>query len=89
MIVQTAVLANGVSVASQPELAEAYRDEYSANGVLRFMAAAVEAGERIPDGMSAAEAADAFCRYQLRHFRDAEEKASGTEMERPAWLTGG
>lgn len=89
LIVQTAVLANAVSVASQPELAEAYRDEYSATGVLRFMAKAVAAGECIPDGMSAAEAADVFCRYQLRHLRDAEEKMSGTAMERPAWLADG
>lgn len=89
LIVQTAVLANAVGAASRPELAEAYRDEYSATGALRFMAEAVTAGERIPDGMGAAEAADVFCRYQLRHLREAEEKASGMEMERPDWLADG
>lgn len=88
LIVQTAVLANGTSVASRPELAEKYRDECSATGVLRLMADAVEAGQHIPDDLSAADAANAFCRYRLRHLRDAEE-ASGTRMERPAWLMEG
>ena len=89
LIVQTAVLANGVSVAARSELAEAYRDEYSTEGVLRFMAAAVEAGERIPETMSAGEAAEAFCRYKLRHLREAHERATGTTMERPGWLADG
>ena len=38
LIVQTAVLANGVSVAARPELAQAYGDEYTTEAVLRFMA---------------------------------------------------
>lgn len=85
LIVQTAVLANGVSLASQPELAETYRDEYSAVGVLDLMAEAVAAGERIPDEMSAAEAATEFCRYRLHHLRDAGE-AAGTTALFPHWL---
>ena len=89
LIVQTAVLANGVSVAARPELAQAYGDEYSTEAVLRFMAEAVEAGERIPEAMSAGEAAEAFCRYKLRHLREAHERASGTRMQRPGWLADG
>ncbi len=85
LIVQTAVLANGVSLASQPELAEPYRDEYSAAGVLDLMAEAVAAGERIPDEMSAAEAATEFCRHKLRHLRDASQVA-GTPVLLPQWL---
>ena len=88
-IVQTAVPANGVSVASRPELARACGDEYSTEAVLRVMAAAVEAGERIPEAMSAGEAAEAFCRYELRHLREAHERATGTKMERPGWLADG
>lgn len=85
LIVQTAVLANGVSLASQPELADNYRNEYSALGVLDLMAEAVAAGEHIPDEMSAAEAATEFCRYKLRHLRDAGE-AAGTTTLIPHWL---
>ena len=88
LIVQTAVLANGVSLSSQPELAEAYRDEYSAAGVLKLMAEAVAAGERIPDEVSAAEAATEFCRCKLRHLRDAGE-AAGTAAQVPLWLSDG
>ena len=72
-------------MASRPELAQRYRDECSATEVLRLMAEAVEAGQHIPDDLSAADAANVFCRYHLRHLRDAEE-ASGTRMEWPAWL---
>ncbi len=74
-----------MSLASQPELAEAYRDEYSAAGVLDLMAEAVAAGERIPDEMSAAEAATEFCRHKLRHLRDASQVA-GTPVLLPQWL---
>ena len=88
LIVQTAVLANGVSVSTQPALAETYRDEYSAAGVLRLMAEAVAAGERIPDEMSAAEAATAFCHCKLRHLRDAAE-AAGRAVVVPPWLADG
>ena len=88
-IVQTAVPANGVSVASRPALAQACGDEYSTETVLRFMAEAVEAGERIPEAMGAGEAAEAFCRYELRHLREAHERATGTKMERPGWLADG
>ncbi len=85
LIVQTAVLANGVSLASQPELAETYRDEYSAAGVLELMAEAVAAGERIPDEMGGAQAAAEFCQYKLRHLRDARH-AAGTPVLLPEWL---
>ena len=58
-IVQTAVPANGVSVASRPELAQAHGDEYSTEAVLRFMAAAVEAGEQLsPAGANVARGVD-------------------------------
>ncbi len=88
LIVQTAVLANGVSVSSQPELAEAYRDEYSAAGVLKLMGEAVAAGERIPDKMTAADAATEFCYCKLHHLRDARE-AAGKAAPVPCWLADG
>ena len=85
LIVQTAVLADGAGSASQPELAETYRDEYSAAGVLDLMAEAVAAGEGIPDEMGAAEAAAEFCRHKLRHLRVASQ-AAGTPVPLPRWL---
>ncbi|MGI4943295.1 MAG: GTP-binding protein [Janthinobacterium lividum] len=88
LIVQTAVLANGVSVSSQPELAETYRDEYSAAGVLKLMGEAVAAGERIPDEMTAADAATEFCYCKLRHLKDARE-AAGKMAPVPGWLADG
>lgn len=73
-------------MSSQPELAEAYRDEYSAAGVLKLMGEAVAAGERIPDEVTAADAATEFCYCKLRHLRDASE-AAGTAAPVPQWLT--
>ena len=88
LIVQTTVLANAVSVSSQPELAEAYRDEYSAAGVLKLMGEAVAAGERIPDNVTASDAATEFCHCKLRHLRDASE-AAGKAVLVPRWLADG
>lgn len=86
---QTAVPANGVNVAARPESAQAYGDEYSTEAVPRFMAEAVEAGERIPEAMGAGEAAEAFCRPEPRHPREAHERATGTKMQRLGWLADG
>ena len=74
LIVQTTVLANATSLASQPAKAEQYRHELSA------------AGERIPDTLGAAEAASEFCRFMLDHLREDKERATGRKMEPPTWL---
>lgn len=57
-IVQTTILANGINLSSQTDLAETYRFEYSASGVLVLADEAVRASALIPDEMSASRAAD-------------------------------
>jgi hypothetical protein len=52
LVVQTAVLANATSVASQPDKAAKYHHEVSAMGVLELMSKAVAVSESIPESMS-------------------------------------
>ena len=75
---QTVILANAVNLTSQPIRAKVFRDEISASGVFIAMDEAVRASQMIPDGMSAAEAANQFCTYVLRNLREPEERANGT-----------
>jgi hypothetical protein len=84
-IVQTMVLANAVNMASRPESAEEYRTEISASGVFITMDDAVYASERIPEHMTAAEAAHEFCSFSLKNLSDEEERASGRPMSVPGW----
>ena len=85
-IVQTVILANAVNLASQPVRAKVFRDEISASGVFIAMDEAVRASQMIPDGITAAEAANQFCTYILRNLRQPEERASGIKATVPAWL---
>jgi hypothetical protein len=84
-IVQTTILANGINLAAQPDLAEEYRDEYSGIGAKTLMAAAIDVSERIPDNKTAAEAADEFCIWMIRHFREIQEQA-GAKPSVPDWF---
>jgi hypothetical protein len=85
-IVQTMVLANAVSLASQPVRARVFRDEISASGVFIAMDEAVRASQRIPEGVTAAQAANEFCTYILRNLREPEERTSGIKATVPSWL---
>ncbi len=80
-IVQTVILTNSVNLAAQS--GSEYRHVFSATGVLRLAGDALYASERIPDDMSALEAATEFCRYMLDNLREAEIPAQKTP---PAWL---
>lgn len=86
LVVQTAVLANATSVASQPEKATRYHHEVSALGVLELMSKAVVVSESIPEAMSAAEAASQFCHYMLDHLREAQQERDGALAEPPEWF---
>ena len=88
LIVQTAILASGASVSLQPELIEAYQEEYSAVDVRKLMGEAVAAGERISNEMTAADAATKFCYCKLHHLRDARETA-GKMAPASQWLANG
>ena len=85
-IVQTMVLANAVSLAAQPVRAKVFKDEFSASGVFIAMDEAVQASQRIPEGMSAAQAANEFCTYILRNLREPKERVSGIKATVPSWL---
>jgi hypothetical protein len=87
LVVQTAVLANATSVASQPEKAAKYHHEVSALGVLELMSKAVAVSDNIPKAMSAAQAASEFCHYMLDHLRDARRERDGSEAEPPKWFS--
>ena len=85
-IVQTMVLANAVQLSSQPVRAKVFRDEISASGVFIAMDEAVRASQMIPEGLTAAEAANQFCTYVVRSLREPEERASGIKATVPSWL---
>jgi hypothetical protein len=84
-IVQTTILANGITLTSLPSLAEKYRHDYSSVGAKNLMAEAIYASERIPEVMTAADAADDFCLWMLTNLRDIQEQA-GKKMHVPAWF---
>jgi len=84
-VVQTMCLANAINLASRPERAEEYRTEISASGSFITMDEAVRASERIPDDLTASEAANEFCSFMFRNLRDAEE-AAGKPMNVPYWF---
>jgi hypothetical protein len=56
--------------------AKVFRDEISASGVFIVMDEAVRTSE-MPDGMTAARAANEFCTYIPRNLRELEERATG------------
>ena len=81
-IVQTVILANGINLTAiidEKELAET-RHKFSATGVRGRMADAVLASKRIPDDMTAIEAADEFCSFMI----ETDEKDKQRTV--PAWF---
>jgi hypothetical protein len=84
-IVQTAILANGINLSSRAESSEKYRHEFSATGVLGMLDDSIHASDRIPDNMSAYEAAHEFCNFIFGNLRK-ENKADGTKLDVPRWF---
>ena len=86
-MVQTAILANGISLANGEAQAH-YSHSYSACGALIVAREAVRASERIPETMSAYDAALEFCTYMLDNLRHAAEDARrGKRLDLPAWFS--
>lgn len=67
--VQTALLANAINLSLEPPNAIANRHIISASGTLGTLGDALYASERIPDDLSAIEAANDFCGYMLANLR--------------------
>lgn len=85
-VVQTVVLTNGINLSSHVELASKYRHVYSASGVMGLIQDAIYASTKIPERMSAFDAAHEFCGYMLSNLRDAQEAAEGQKMTVPVWF---
>ena len=75
------MLANATSQQVQQQLPERYRHV----GTTNFMAEAVSASERIPEELSAADAADDFLLWMIGNLRVMTE-GSGEMPEIPEWF---
>jgi hypothetical protein len=84
-IVQTVAINNAINLSIE-ENAKAVRDVFSASGTLILMDDAIWASSRIPENMSAFEAADEFLTFSLKNLRQAEEQATGESMKVPGWF---
>ena len=85
-IVQTALLANGINLASHPNAADQYRHVFSATGMLGTAGDAVAVSKRIPAEMSARDAACDFCGFMLDNLQDDYQKTEGIQKRCPAWF---
>ncbi len=70
MIVQTMFLANAINQTLEPDEALKNRHEISASGAFIFMDDAMFASERIPEDMSASEAANEFYSFHKENNRE-------------------
>jgi len=88
-IVQTAILANGIRLASRVSNTDLDRDDYLTVGARELMADAIEASAMIPADMTARDAADDFCLWMINNRRgELERRAKSAEEkpEPPAWF---
>jgi hypothetical protein len=84
-IVQTAILANGINLSSDPSDREPYKDAYSSTGVRIVMREAIRASRMIPASMDAADAADDFCIWMFRNHQD-ELRRDDPTANVPSWF---
>lgn len=84
-IVQTALIANAVNLATDEKTKIDYRDAYSSTGVRIVMREAIRASKLIPEGMDVADAADEFCISMFRNHQDAV-KRDEPEATVPNWF---
>lgn len=69
-IVQTSVLANGVNLSLDREIAMDNRHNISVTGVSTLLSEAIRASEMVPDEMEVADAAFEFCYYMFENLRE-------------------
>ncbi len=79
-VVQTLVLTNAIKLATGSPSDKKRLDYYD---VVNTMTVALSASERIPDDLSAGDAADEFCGNMLDNLRVGQDK----ETLNPEWLT--
>jgi hypothetical protein len=79
--VQTLVLTNSINVTSHPSFDDSKRHIVSFTGVSNSVRAALAASEKIPENLTAFEAALEFCGWMLENLRDDSKKM-------PGWIYG-
>ncbi len=84
-MVQTAILANGINLATGEETRNKYRHVYSSTGVRITMTQAIRASELIPDRMTAADACDEFCIWMFKNHQDSVVK-DDPNFSVPSWF---
>lgn len=84
-IVQTAILANAVNLATNADQKTDYQHAYSSTGVRIVMREAIRASKLIPDDMDVADAADEFCIWMFANHRDVERKEN-PQADCPSWF---
>ncbi|MCM2294761.1 hypothetical protein NAC44_20760 [Allorhizobium sp. BGMRC 0089] len=85
-IVQTAILANGINLASREDTRDSYIETYSSTGVRIVMREAIRASRLIPQTMDAADAADEFCIWMFRNHQDTLRK-DNPKANVPKWFS--
>ncbi|WP_432735554.1 hypothetical protein [Ralstonia solanacearum] len=80
--VQTILLTNAINLSLEPEEAKKTRHIFSATGTMGTLHDALYASERIPDDMTAVDAANEFCGFMLENLREPG-------MDVPRWFARG
>lgn len=84
-IVQTAILANAVNLATNEDLKTDYLHAYSSTGVRIVMREAIRASKLIPENMDVADAADDFCIWMFANHQDAVRREN-PKATVPGWF---
>lgn len=79
--VQTALLANAMTLLALPELAAEHREMCSPVGISQRLAQAFAAAERIPCGLSAHEAARDFIAHACDSLREGVSRPAAWMMQ--------
>jgi len=75
-IVQTLILTNGINLSLDDD-AKKNRHLFSVAGVTVMLYQAIDASKKIPDNMTAMDAAKEFCFYMLDNLREEGTKVPG------------
>ncbi|MFN3952952.1 MAG: hypothetical protein ACK4LQ_00765 [Pararhodobacter sp.] len=84
-IVQTAILANAVNLATDENQKTDYLHAYSSTGVRIVMREAIRASKLIPENMDVADAADDFCIWMFANHQD-EVRRENPNATVPGWF---
>lgn len=84
-IVQTAILANAVNLATDENQKTDYLHAYSSTGVRIVMREAIRASKLIPENMDVADAADDFCIWMFANHQDGVRREN-PKATVPGWF---